>query len=138
MDDLLTLTLIARNPDRNHHRRYQVGVGRDLLGHWTVRVSYGRVGQAGQERRYGGPDEGEMRAVVRRCLARRRSAPGRLGCGYTLVERAAAPGLDPADWLPAGWPAIGPATPSGEPRPSEPTGVAEPSATERLTHRLPG
>ena len=101
MDALLALTLEAHNPARNHHRRYAVSVGRDLFGHWTVRVSYGRVGRPGQEKRYGGPDAGEMRAVVRRCLARRRSAPGRLGCGYRVTACHAAPGVAPADWLPA-------------------------------------
>ena len=82
MDALLTLTLEAHNPARNHHRRYTVSVGRDLFGHWTVRVTYGRAGHPGRGRRFGSPDEAEMPAVVRRCLARRRSAPGRLGCAY--------------------------------------------------------
>jgi predicted DNA-binding WGR domain protein len=81
MDALLTLTLEAHNPARNHHRRYAVSVGRDLFGHWMVRVSYGRVGQAGQEKRYGGTDEHAMRAVVRKCLSRRRSAPAGWAAG---------------------------------------------------------
>lgn len=105
MDALLTLAMEAHNPARNHHRRYTITVGRDLFGHWTVRSSYGRVGQPGQEMRYGSPDEAEMRAVVQQCLARRRSAPERLGCWYKVTTCCAADGFGLADWLPAEkWP----------------------------------
>ncbi len=31
MDNLLTLAFEAHHPERNHHRRYEVSVGRDLL-----------------------------------------------------------------------------------------------------------
>ena len=100
MDALLVLTLEAHNPARNHHRRYSVNVGRDLFGHWTVWVCYGRMGQPGQEKRYGGPDEEALRAVVRRCLARRRSAPGRLGCRYEVTDCRAGGGVNLANWVP--------------------------------------
>lgn len=108
VDALLSLTLEAHNPERNHHRRYAVSVGRDLFGHWTVRVSFGRVGQAGQEKRYGSPDECAMRAVVRQCLTRRRSAPGRLGCGYEVTDYHASAGVALADWLPLEFAALPP------------------------------
>jgi hypothetical protein len=36
MDNLLTVTLEAHNIELNHHRRYQITVGRDLLDDWTV------------------------------------------------------------------------------------------------------
>ena len=49
MDNLLTLALEAHNAEKNHHRRYQVTLGRDLLDHWTVAIRYGRTGQAGRE-----------------------------------------------------------------------------------------
>src|SRR5271167_3295958 len=44
--------LEAHNAEKNHHRRYQVTVGRDLLDDWTVAIRYGRTGQAGRELRY--------------------------------------------------------------------------------------
>ena len=52
MDNLLTVALEAHNAEKNHHRRYQVTLGRDLLDHWTVAIRYGRTGQAGRELRY--------------------------------------------------------------------------------------
>jgi predicted DNA-binding WGR domain protein len=56
MDDLLTIRLEAHHPSLNHHRRYELSVGHDLLGDWTVTIRYGRVGQAGQSLRFGGTD----------------------------------------------------------------------------------
>lgn len=52
MDNLLTVAFEAHNPEKNHHCRYQVTVGRDPLDHWTVAIRYGRTGQAGRELRY--------------------------------------------------------------------------------------
>ena len=103
MENLLTLVLDAHNPERNHHRRYEVSVGRDLLDAWTVAIRYGRTGLAGQQRRYASPDPALLRDVIRACLLRRLSAPRRLGCGYRLVGCEAAAGLDPDDWLPPDW-----------------------------------
>jgi hypothetical protein len=47
----------------NHHRRYQITVGRDLLDDWTVSICYGRSGQGGQLKRYASAQVEEMRAV---------------------------------------------------------------------------
>ena len=100
MENLLALTLIARNAERNHHRHYTVTVGRDLLNDWTVAIRFGRIGQAGQERCYADPDPSVMAAVIRERLQRRVSAPTRIGCAYRLVECSAAPGFEAAPWLP--------------------------------------
>ena len=100
MDDLLTATFEAHNPERNHHRWYRVRVGQDLFGDWSVTVGYGRSGQPGQTLRYGGPSADLLRAVVRDCLLRRLSAPRRLGCGYRLSELRTADAFDHASWLP--------------------------------------
>ena len=70
MDNLFTIAFEARHAEKNHHRRYEVTVGRDLLDDWTVAVLYGRIGQGGQERRYASPEPEEMRAVIRRAYAR--------------------------------------------------------------------
>ena len=45
MDNLLTVAFEAHHAEKNHHRRYEVTVGRDLLDDWTVAVRYGRIGQ---------------------------------------------------------------------------------------------
>jgi predicted DNA-binding WGR domain protein len=92
--------LEAHQPGKNHHRRYQVTVGRDLLDHWTVAILYGRVGQEGQERRYVSANPDDMCAVIRDRLRRRPSAPKRIGCSYRLSAFHAAQGFDAASWLP--------------------------------------
>lgn len=100
MDNLLTVAFEAHHADRNHHRRYEVSVGRDLLEDWTVTIRYGRVGQGGQERRYGSPEPDALRAIIRDRLRRRLSAPKRIGCCYRLAAFNEAPGFDAAAWLP--------------------------------------
>ena len=102
MENLLTLVLEAHNPERNHHRRYEISVGRDLLAAWTVAFTYGRTGQAGQQRRYSSCDPTELQPVIRAHLLRRLSAPRRLGCAYRLVRCESAAGVDTGHWLPAG------------------------------------
>ncbi len=99
MDGLLTLTLEAHHPAENCHRWYEVRVGRDLLGDWTVCLAYGRTGASGQHKRFAGADPGPLRARVREHLLRRLSAPRRIGCPYR-VTRLEAAGCDPAAWLP--------------------------------------
>lgn len=99
---LLTISLEAHNPERNHHRRYEVTAGRDLLGDWMVTIRYGRTGQGGQECRYGSSDPAAMQAVVREHLRRRLSAPRRIGCEYTLTGLYVADGQDPCEWLDSG------------------------------------
>ena len=101
MENLLTVTLEAHYPERNHHRRYEIRIGRDLFGDWTVAIRYGRAGRAGQELRYGGPSADELRVVVRRGLSRRLSAPRRIGCAYRVSGVACAPGFDGSAWVPA-------------------------------------
>ncbi len=100
MDNLLTVAFEARHPGRNHHRRYEVAVGRDLLDDWTVTVRYGRIGQGGQVRQYASSNAEEMRTVIRERLRRRLSAPKRIGCPYRLAAFSSAPGFDAGDWLP--------------------------------------
>jgi hypothetical protein len=98
--DLLTVAREAHHAERNHHRRYQVTVGRDLLDDWTVEITYGRAGQAGRAIRYASADPGAMKDVLRDRLRRRLSAPRRIGCPYRLAAFRAAPGFDAASSLP--------------------------------------
>ena len=102
MQNLLTLSFEAHNAERNHHRRYELSIGRDLFGHWTVSVNYGRTGALrGRELRYGGTDAEHLRAIIRDRLLRRLSAPKRIGCSYRLAGFSAAVGVDTSFWLPA-------------------------------------
>ncbi len=94
------MTFEAHHAEHNHHRRYQITLGRDLLDEWTVGIQYGRCGQTSQERRFASPQSDAVRAVLRRKLQRRLSAPQRIGCAYRLAAWQTAPGFDAAAWLP--------------------------------------
>ena len=100
MQNLVTMVFEAHNPEKNHHRRYQVTVGRDLLDDWTVTINYGRSGRGGRELRYAASEADAIRAIIRDRLRRRLSAPKRIGCPYRLAALNAAPGLDAWSWLP--------------------------------------
>jgi predicted DNA-binding WGR domain protein len=100
MDNLLTVAFEAHSQEENHHRRYQITVGRDMLDDWTVAIRYGRTGQGGREMRFASPKPEEMRSVIRDRLRRRLSAPKRIGCPYRLTALSSAPGFDASAWLP--------------------------------------
>jgi len=101
MENLLKVSFEAHNDEKNHHRRYEVTVGRDLFGCWTVAIRYGRTGNSGRELRFSGSETGELRTIIRDRLLRRLSAPKRIGCPYRLAGFSAAPGVDTSFWLPA-------------------------------------
>ncbi len=42
--NLLTVAFEAHNPEKNHHRRYRVTLGRDLLDDRMVAILYRRTG----------------------------------------------------------------------------------------------
>jgi predicted DNA-binding WGR domain protein len=75
MDNLLTVAFEAHNSELNHHRNYQLTVGRDLLDDWMVSITYGRSGQGGRMKRFASPQAEEVRAVIRDRLRRRLSGP---------------------------------------------------------------
>lgn len=100
MDNLLCVIFEAHNGERNHHRRYEIRLGRDLFGEWTVAFRFGRTGRGGQEVRLSGADVQQLRKVIRANLRRRLSAPRRIGCAYRLKEWSAAEGVDVGFWLP--------------------------------------
>lgn len=100
MSEVLVLRLEAHSDERNHHRRYEVSVDRDLLEHWVVTIRYGRVGAPLREVRLGGADVATAKAVVEHRLRRRLSAPKRIGCRYTVREINVAGDVVLADWVP--------------------------------------
>lgn len=100
MDNLLTVAFEAHNPEHNHHRRYQITVGRDLFDEWTVSICYGRVGRRGQELTFADREAKPMRAVVNERLRRRLSATKRIGCPYRLTKLDMATDFDGDAWLP--------------------------------------
>ena len=100
MDNLLTLVLEAHNDQSNHHRRYEIIVGRDLLGDWTVTICNGRVGARGQQRVYASPKREVLQGIIAERLKRRTSAPNRIGCAYRVKMLDIAESFDPTGWLP--------------------------------------
>lgn len=100
MLNLLTVAFEAHHNEHNHHRRYRITIGRDLLDDWVVNIHYGRQGQRGQEQQFVHTDEKKLRAIVRERLQRRLSAPRRIGCAYRLQELNSASGFDANAWLP--------------------------------------
>jgi hypothetical protein len=100
MDNLLTVAFEAHHGYKNHHRRYEVTVGRDLFYDWTVAVRYGRIGQRCQERRYVSPKpKGSGRSYAIGFAGVRRP-PGGWAAPYRLAAFSHATGFDATDWLP--------------------------------------
>lgn len=100
MDNLLNVAFEAHHAESNHHRRYEITVGRDLLDDWTVSIRYGRTGQGGRMLHYAGQDVGKLQSIVKERLRRRLSAPKRIGCPYRLKALSAVSGFDAETWLP--------------------------------------
>jgi predicted DNA-binding WGR domain protein len=100
MDNLQNVAFEAHHAEMNHHRRYEITVGRDLLDDWTVSIRYGRTGQGGRVLHYAGQDARKLQSIVKERLRRRLSAPKRIGCRYRLKELNAVSGFDADIWLP--------------------------------------
>jgi hypothetical protein len=99
----LHVGLQAHHRGRGHHRGYEVSVGRDLFGSYTVDVSYGRIGGWHRTIRYSAATEDEARRMVRSLFRRRASAPSRIGCAYKLTRLSAANDLEVQDWVTPGF-----------------------------------
>lgn len=100
MQNLLTVAFEAHHAERNHHRRYEIMIGRDLLDTWTVSIRYGRIGNSGSETSYSSKQVAEAQEIVHDRLRRRLSAPRRIGCGYRLTMLDSMSGFDLSRWLP--------------------------------------
>lgn len=81
----LQIVLEARNPQRNCQRSWQLSLGQDLLGDWTICTRFGRIGHAGRALMHVFAAEAEALAHVRHALRRRAGAPRRIGTVYRCV-----------------------------------------------------
>ena len=97
--DRLRIRLEAHHDEANHHRAYEIQVGRDLFSAWTVSIRFARVGTQGHRMRACAVSEEEARRIIGRYLARRLSAPRRIGCAYRLREVVASDRLNMLPWL---------------------------------------
>ncbi|EMB15073.1 WGR domain-containing protein [Rhodopirellula europaea] len=100
MENLLSIAFEAHNDERNHHRSYQMDVGKDLFGDWTLKISYGRCGRGKQVQSIAATDEKQLKRVLRERILRRMSSRRRIGCDYQLVDVDCSAELAPSDWLP--------------------------------------
>lgn len=86
MDNLLAITLTANNSNQNHHRFYNIRIGRDLFGDWTMICQFGRAGTRGREVHHAAMNIRDLQRLLQISLKRRLSAPKRIGCPYELTE----------------------------------------------------
>ncbi|GAB5405698.1 MAG: hypothetical protein Aurels2KO_39290 [Aureliella sp.] len=96
MENLMSLALEAHNPQKNHHRRYEIEIGRDLFEEWTLSIRYGRVGRVGQAKLFSSKHIEELEPIIRERLRRRITSRNRIGCSYKVVK------LEEADSFSAG------------------------------------
>ena len=75
----------ARDPTRNRFRRWELEVTEDLFGAWIVRVNFGRIGSSGRIFARSLADRLTAGRYVRATIARRRSAPQRIGVAYRVI-----------------------------------------------------
>lgn len=94
MLDSFNAILEAKSPERRHFRTYGLDVGVDLLGHWIVDVTFGRIGCQGRCIRYYIASENDARRLIRAILRRRAGATKRIGTGYQFRVLH-----DPNHWL---------------------------------------
>ena len=81
-----SIELEARNPAANRLRRWQLELGKDLLGAWVAEVRFGRIGSRGRLLRHAFASEAEALAYMRRGLRRRATAPARIVVPYLCVS----------------------------------------------------
>jgi hypothetical protein len=82
---VFAIELQAVSPQAQHRRSYEIHVGPDLFGQLVVTIDFGAIGARGQRRVHLVADIAEARAVVRRALRRRLTAPRRIGVPYRVV-----------------------------------------------------
>lgn len=103
MENLLSVRLEAHHPERNHHRFYELHLGRDLFGQWTLTLHYGRTGRQGHQRPFSSSDASILQSQIHQCLKVRGTAPRRLGCRYRLVSLEQIDDFPVSHWFPEAW-----------------------------------
>lgn len=76
----------ARDPARNIARAYGLHVERDLFGWFVVEQTWGRIGARGRSIVTAHPTADLADMAIRRVIARRMTAPRRLGTGYVRIS----------------------------------------------------
>lgn len=79
------LHLEASDPGRNCHRQWVLEARPDLFGACLVEITYGRIGAMGRTISRAFSDEKQARRYISQAIARRKSAPRRIGIAYRIV-----------------------------------------------------
>ncbi|KQN21253.1 hypothetical protein ASE86_14915 [Sphingomonas sp. Leaf33] len=79
------IDLVAIDRSRNIRRRWSLVASTDLFGHVLVERRWGRIGTAGRATVHSFADPAAALRHVRAQLARRTTAPRRLGVAYRPV-----------------------------------------------------
>lgn len=80
------IMLTAVDASRNIRRRYSVRADRNLFGEIEVETAWGRIGTAGQSKVERFRDIESATAYVRKVVARRATAPKRIGVAYAPLD----------------------------------------------------
>lgn len=80
-------TLQAIDAGRNVARTYRILMAPDLFGHVIVELSWGRIGRKLSRISVSFPSADAARRFVKRTLARRETAPRRIGVAYEFIEQ---------------------------------------------------
>ncbi len=79
--------LEAVDPARNAARAYRIQATRDLFGHTVVDLRWGRIGRRGAGLTVSFVSEEAAQCFIKRALAKRASAPRRIGVAYCLATQ---------------------------------------------------
>ncbi len=91
----LSWYLQAIDLTRKIARAYSIEASHDLFGWIVVERRWGRIGGAGRGERRAFATEGAAKSYVRSLLARRATAPRRIGVAYEVIEPVRAEVADP-------------------------------------------
>ena len=78
----LCIRLEARSVAHRCFRSYEIELGADLFGAWTVEMRYGRIGALGRTKVRSISTTEDAQAQVPACLRKRATAPRRIGVAY--------------------------------------------------------
>jgi predicted DNA-binding WGR domain protein len=78
--------LKARDPEKGIYRWYEIKQAQDLLGSWSLIISYGRIGRKGQSKIYGFKTADEKDKFLQKILKKRLTSERRIGCNYAFVD----------------------------------------------------
>ncbi len=82
----LTLHLQAINPEFNIARSYYLRMGKDLLGEFMLKITYGRIGHKHLQKVFSFTSQQECLQRTRYYLRKRSTAYKRIGCSYEVIH----------------------------------------------------